>query len=169
MNFQALKAECIATSVYASGVYGGRNLKVTLPEVTPQTIEVNAAGGKLELPIWQQLAAMEASISKEGLDKSFLEAIKPEAFDLIINIVQKSVDADGTAAYEHVKVFMRVIPKGIPGMDITPGEQGEKQISFTVLSYQLSVDGTTYLHIDVVKGKCEVNGKDYMSEVNSML
>lgn len=169
MNFQALKAECIATSAYASGVQVGRNLKVTLPEVTPVTIEVNAAGGKLELPIWQQLEAMEASLSKEGLDKSFLETIRPEAFDLIFNIVQKSVDADGTATYEHVKVFLRVIPKGIPGMDMTPGEQGDKQISFSVLSYQLSVEGKTFLHIDVVKGKCEVNGKDYMNEVNSML
>lgn len=169
MNYQALKAECVASSVYASGEQVGTNIKVTLPEVTPQIIEVNAAGGKLEIPVWQQLSAMEASITKEGLDKAFLESIKPEAFDLIVNIVQKSVDSDGTSKHEHVKVFLRVIPKGIPSFDITPGEQGEKQIAFSVLSYQLSVEGKAYMHIDVLKGKCEINGKDYMSDVVSML
>lgn len=169
MKFQELKGACIASSVYAKGEQIGYNIPIKLPEVTPVIVEIQAAGGKLELPVWQQVEVMEASITKTGVSKEFLESLTPEPFDLISNVAQQSVSADGTSTAQHIKAFMRVIPKSAPGVEITAGEASENELPFTVLSYQLYVDGNKYLDIDVVKGVCWINGKDYSESIRSML
>ena len=117
MKFQELKGACIASSVYAKGEQIGYNIPIKLPEVTPVIVEIQAAGGKLELPVWQQVEAMEASITKTGVSKEFLESLTPEPFDLISNVAQQSVSADGTSTAQHIKAFMRVIPKSAPGVE----------------------------------------------------
>lgn len=169
MTFQDLSGAVIATSVYASGTQIAGNIPVKLPEITPKLVEITAAGGTLEIPVWQLIDAMESSISKTGLDKSYAQVITPEAFDLIINIVQQSVSADGTTTPQHIKAYQRVIPKSAPGLELTPGESGENEITFSVLSYQLYLDGSKVLDIDVPKGICFVGGKDYSEGVRNML
>lgn len=169
MNFVPLKADCIATSAYVDGDLIGINIPLTMPEITPATIEVRAAGGMITLPIVQQLQSMETTLTKNGLDEKFLSMLKPEPFDLMFNIVQQSVDSDGISKMEHIKVFERVIPKSIASFGVTPGEQGDKQVTFTVLTHKIIVDGREYLNIDPLKGIYKVNGVDYNDKVRSML
>ncbi len=169
MKIQNLKGAILATSVYAGGTQIGVNIAGTLPEVAPETTEVTAAGGIIELPVLSKLQAMEASITKQGIDAAWLKALQPEPFDLIMNFVQQSVSPDGTSSIDHIKAFMRVVPKVIPGIEGTYGEASENEITFSVFNYRLTVNGSTYLHADPVNGIYKVNGKDYMSKITSML
>lgn len=169
MTFKDLKGAYIATSVYAAGDQIGVNIPVTLPEITPVTAEIQAAGGKIELPVWQKVEAMEASITLTGIDKNFLRAMTPEPFDLIINIAQQSVAADGSSSVDHIKVFLRVVPRSAPSLAVTPDESGENELPFSVLSYQLYLNGEKLFEIDVLKGKCLINGKDYSKAIHSIL
>lgn len=169
MKIQELKGAILATSVYCGGVQIGVNVAVTLPEVLPETTEVTAAGGTVELPVYSKLQGMEATVTKQGIDKAWLKAVTPDPQDLIVNIVQQSVSPDGISTPEHIKAFLRVVPKGSPGVEASYGEASENEIAYTVLSYRLTVNGSTFLHADPVKAIYEVNGKDYMGNIKSML
>lgn len=169
MKVTALKGAVLATSVYSGGSQIGVNVTISLPEVTPATTEVTAAGGTLELPVLNKLDAMEATVTKQGIGAAWLNALKPEPVDLIANIVQQSVSADGTSTPQHIKAYLRAVPKTIPAVEATYGEALEGDITFSVLSYKLTKDGKTYLHIDPVKGIYKVNGKDYAEQVRAMI
>lgn len=169
MNIKNLKGAVLASSVYCDGFQIAVNATINLPEVAPETTEVTAAGGTLELPVTSKISAMEASISKQGIDRDWLNALQQKPYDLIVNIVQQSVGADGTNTPEHIKAFLRVVPKAIPAIEASYGELMEQEISLAVLSYKLVVNGSTYFHIDPVKGIFKVNGKDYNADILSMI
>lgn len=169
MKVTSLKGAVLATSIYSGGSQIGVNVTISLPEVTPSTTEVTAAGGTLELPVLTKLDAMEASLTKQGIDSEWLKALKPEPMDIIANIVQQSVAPDGTSTPQHIKAYLRAVPKTMPAIEATYGEAIEGEITFSVLSYKLTSDGSTFLHIDPVKGIYKVNGKDYAAKVKAMI
>lgn len=169
MNFKTIRSEIVATSVYARGEQVGVNVPVILPAITPETVTVQAAGGKIVLPIWQQLTAMEATVTLKGLDDSFLKSITPRPFDLIVNSVQTAIEADGTSDYDSIKAYMRVIPKSAPAVTAATSAVIENKLAFSVLSYKLEVNGQVYLDIDVPKGRCIIDGNDYMDKVRSLI
>ncbi len=169
MNIQNLKGAVMATSVYAAGVQIGVNVNVTLPTITPASAEVTAAGGTINLPVTSKIEAMECTVTKTGIDKAWLQAVKPEAFDLIVNIVQQNIAPDGKTTPEHIKAFMRVVPSAVNGLDASYGEVSENELTFSVLSYKLTVNGETYTHVDPVKGLFIVKGYDYNDDIKSML
>ena len=169
MKIQNLKGAILATSIYSGGKQIGVNLTITLPEVTPETTEANAAGGTIELPVCSKIAAMETTISKQGIAPEWLQTLSHDPVELIANIVQQSVSPDGTSSVDHIKVFMRAALKNIPGIEASYGETSENELVFSVLSYRLTVNGRTYLHADPVNGIYKVNGKDYMGEIKSLL
>lgn len=169
MEIQALKGACMASSVYADGVQVGVNIGVSLPEVAMTETEVNAAGGVIALPVWTKLEAMECSITKQGVDPEWLRCMKPEPFDLTVNIVQQSMQTDGTQKAEHIKAHLRVVSKGIPQIEASYGESMEQEVKLSVISYKLIVDGAEYLHVSPKDGIFSVNGKDYSDGIKSML
>ncbi len=169
MNIQNLKGAVMATSVYAAGTQIGVNVHITLPTLTPTSAEVTAAGGTINLPITSKIEAMECTITKTGIDKEWLKAVKPEAFDLIANIVQQSVAPDGRTTPDHIKAYMRVAPSAINGLEASYGETSENELTYSVLSYKLTVNGETYTHVDPVKGFFIVGGHDYNDAIKSML
>lgn len=169
MNTELLKLSCVASSVYKGSDLVGRNVTITLPAVTPATVDVMAAGGTITMPIWQRIGAMETTVSTQGIDDQYAALVTPEPFDLVYNIVQQAVQSDGTSKSEHIKTFSRVIPKVQPGFDLKPGEQADIKIPYSVLSYRVVKDGKEILNVDIPNGKLEVNGKNYMDDINSML
>lgn len=169
MKIQNLKGAILATSVYCGGKQIGVNVTITLPEVTPETTEANAAGGTIELPVCSKIAAMESTVSKQGVDPEWLQTLSHDPQELIANIVQQSVSPDGTSTTDHIKAFMRVALKSIPGIEASYGEASENELPFSVFSYRLVINGRTYLHADPVNAIYKVNGKDYMSKITSML
>lgn len=168
MDIKDLKGAILASSVYIDGKQAAVNAALTLPEITPSTVEIMAAGGTIEVPVFSKLEAMEASITLQGINGDVLDQLTPERHWLTCNLVQQSVGADASKA-EHVKATLIVIPKTVPSIEATYGEASETEITFSVLAYKLTVDGKVRLHVDPVKGYYKVNGKNYGKEITSLI
>ena len=168
MNVKDIKGEVMASSAYLDGKQIGVNLTMTLPGITPSTVEIVAAGGTIELPVYSKLEAMEASITLQGIHGDVIKKLTPERHNLTVNIVQHSVGAD-KSKHEHIKAHLEVVPKEMPGIESTFGEQTETELPLSVLSYKLIVDGKVVLHVDPIKAIYKVNGKNYAKDYTSKI
>lgn len=169
MNIDAFRGAVLAESVYAGDQLIALNTSITLPDVSATTADLTTVGGIISMPNFHRIESMECSISKHGLDKSWVATIKPEAFDLIANIVQQKTANDGAYEPEHLKAYLRVIPKTIAGGDFGYGDNIERDLTFEVISYKLTINGELALHVDKPNGIFNVGGKDYNEKVRSML
>ena len=168
MQFIDIKGAILADTVYVDGELVGREITVTLPDVSFATAE-HKAMGTLELPMLGQLEAMESSVTKTGYDKGVAQLTAPEAKNLEFRFVHDSINSDNIATPEGCKAFMRAVPKILPGGDLEPGSKTEQQITFAVSRYQLIVGGVEICLIDQLKGILRINGKDYAKSINSLL
>lgn len=169
MKTHDLKGSVLADSVYLGSVLLGNNATFERPEIMPAEAEVNAVSGRVNLPNFNDIDPMECTVTLQGIHRDVLAALTPEPHDLIVNIVQHSADAAGTTRAEHIKIYMRAIPRGVPALSATYGEIVDFAQTFDVHSYRQTVDGTTYTHIDPVNGIVIVNGKNYADSVTSLL
>lgn len=106
MQFIDIKGAILADTVYVDGELVGREITVTLPDVSFATAE-HKAMGTLELPMLGQLEAMEASVTKTGYDKGVAQLTAPEAKNLEFRFVHDSINSDNIATPEGCKAFMR--------------------------------------------------------------
>lgn len=70
-----LKGPIIGTTAYDEGKLVGKDVTITLPSVTPVTADFRAMG-TLTLPLPGQIEAMEASITKIGVDNGLRSLVK---------------------------------------------------------------------------------------------
>lgn len=169
MNIDSYRGSVLASTVYAGDQCIGVNVNVSLPDVSASTADLTTLGGIVSMPNFHKIDSMEVTITKHGIDKGWMAAIKPEAFDLIINIAQQRVSLEGNSAPEHVKAYLHVLPKTIAGGDFNWGDNIEKDLTFEVLSYKLTVNGESALHVDKLNGIFKVGSVDYNEAVHAML
>lgn len=166
--FLPIKGAVLANTCYKDGVLVAKDVTLTLPSVNYVTAEHNAMG-KIELPMLGQIEAMEASVTKKGYDSGLAKLAMPEAMSLEFRFVQDSIGSDNVATQEGCRVFMRAVPKTLPGSDLEPGAVGDTQITFAVTRYQLFVGGEEICLIDQLNGIQRINGTDYAKSINSLL
>lgn len=166
--FIPINGPVVANTAYVDNTLVARDVAVTLPEVTPQSTDVQAMG-TLSLPIWQLIENMEAAITKIGLDKGLRSMLRPEPLALEIRWVQTVTDAGGATKEVGCKSFMRGIPNKIPGVSLTVGEASENEVTMTLTRYQLFVDGQEMFLIDRLAGIVRIAGKDYADALGSLL
>lgn len=169
MKTHDLKGSILADSVYIGSVLLGNNATIELPEVMPADAEVNAVSGRVNLPNFNDLDPMECTVTVQGVRSDVLATLTPEPHDLIANILQHSATPTGETRAEHIKVYLRVIPRGVPSISATYGEVVDFAQPFVVHSYRVTVDGRTFLHVDPVNGIVEMNGTNYAKKVTSLL
>ena len=167
-GFMNINGPVVANTVYVGGQLVARDVAITLPEITPQTADVQALG-TLSLPIWQLLENRELAITKIGADNGLRAMIKPEPLSLEARWVQTVTDAGGVTKEVGCKAFMRGIPSKIPGLGLTPGEASEGECTFSLTRYQLMVDGAELFLIDRLAGIVKIGGKDYAAALSSLL
>lgn len=157
-----------ANTLYCDKVLCGKNVGVTLPEVTPETVEVNA-GGPIDLPISGQIGSMELAITKTGLDDKLGLLAAPERHDIEIRAVQDVLQNNGKKVVKPIKAFLGVIPKSTPGLAFEMGEASENEFTYECLRYQLYVDNVEQWCIDKANGVFRYHGKDYGRDIESLL
>ena len=167
-GFMNINGPVVANTVYVDNTLVARDVAMTLPEVTPQTADVQALG-TLSLPIWQLLDNMELAITKIGADNGLRSMIKPEPLALEARWAQTMTDANSVTKEVGCKAFMRGIPSKIPGLGVTPGEASESECTFTLTRYQLMVDGAEMFLIDRLAGIVRINGKSYTDSLDNLL
>ena len=166
--FLPIQGAVLANTCYKDGELVAKDVTLTLPSVNYRTAEHNAMG-VMELPMQGQIEAMEASVTKKGYDTGLAKLAKPEPMSLEFRFVQDSIDSNNVSSPEGCRVFMRAVPKTLPGSDLEPGEVGETQITFAVTRYQLFVGGEEICLIDQLNGIQRIYGTDYAKSINSLL
>ncbi|MDO5574435.1 MAG: phage major tail tube protein [bacterium] len=156
-------------TVYNEGTLVAKDVKITLPEVTPATTEAKAMG-TMELPMRGQIESMESSITRIGVDMGLAKLMTMDSKTIEVRWAQEVTKADGSTNIEGCKAFLRCVPKVLmPGMDIEPGGSVETEIPLAVTRYQLYIGGQEVCCIDRLSQICRINGKDYYSEIASVL
>lgn len=158
-----------ANSVYCSGQLCARDAVVTLPAVVPTVGEIRAMG-TIEMPNPMALEAMECAITKQGISKELGPLCSMRYQPLEVRWVQDVMYSDGTTRPEGCKAFMRAASKGgIPGLSLEVGSPSENELTLSVVRFQLIAGGTEIVLADQLNGILRINGKDYASEVMSLL
>lgn len=163
-----LKGPVLADTAYDEGKLVAKDVAITLPTVTPATADFRAMG-TLTLPMLGQIEAMEAAITKIGIDLGLRSLVKFESRTLEFRWVQDVKQSDGSTKTEGCKAFIRAVSKTIPGLSIDPGNPVESEIPMAVSRYQLFVGGTEYWLIDQLNQIMRVGGVDYCKDIRSLL
>lgn len=163
-----IKGAVVGATVYANGDLVAKDVSITLPAVTPLTYSFTA-GGTMDLPIHGLTEAMEATITKIGVDLGLLALIKPGVLDLEVRWVQESIDNNGNKTVEGCRAYLKGHSKGAPGVTVTVGESSENPVAIAVTRYRLVVSGKEHLLIDKLKDIYKINGTNIMDKVNSLL
>lgn len=168
MPFIEIAGPVVSDTAYCDDELVAKDVTLTLPEVSPTMVDI-AAMGTSSIPIWQYLEDMEAVINKVGVDMGISKAVRPESQSYEFRWVQLAFDKNGNYRNVGCKAFIRGIPKKIPGIELTPGESPEGEIPIAVTRYALYVDGEELWLIDRLSNILKINGKDYSSNIESML
>jgi P2 family phage contractile tail tube protein len=163
-----LKGPILANTVYSNGVLVAKGVTVTLPSVTPMTADYRAMG-TVTLPMPGVIEAMEASITKIGVDLGLRSLLKLESTTLEFRWAQDVKKSDGSSKVEGCKAFVRGVPKGIPGLSVDPGSTSENEVTIAATRYQLFVDGEEYWLIDQLNQIMKIGGTDYAKDIVSFL
>ena len=142
-----LKGPILADTVYIGGTLVAKDVTIALPAVTPVTADFKAMG-TYTAPILGQIEAMEASVTKIGIDLGLRNMMKLESKTIEIRWAQDVKQADGS-------------------MD--PGNTSENEATFAVSRYQLYVGGAEYWLIDQLNTILRVGGVDYAKDIRSLL
>ena len=156
-----LKGPILADTVYIGGTLVAKDVTIALPAVTPVTADFKAMG-TYTAPILGQIEAMEASITKIGIDLGLRNMMKLESKTIEIRWAQDVKQADGSTKTEGCKA-------GIPGLSVDPGNTSENEATFAVSRYQLYVGGAEYWLIDQLNTILRVGGVDYAKDIRSLL
>ena len=163
-----LKGPILADTVYVDGKLVAKDVTVTLPGVTPVTA-VFRAMGTMTMPILGQIEAMEAAITKIGIDLGLRTLVKLESKTIEFRWAQDVKTSDGSTKTEGCKAFIRAMPKTIPGLSVDPGAASENELTFAVSRYQLFVDGAEFWLIDQLNQIMRIDGVDYCKTIRSLL
>jgi P2 family phage contractile tail tube protein len=163
-----LKGPILADTVYCDGVLSAKDVTITLPAVTLVTADFKAMG-TYTAPLTGQIEAMEASITKIGIDYGLRNIVKLQSKTLEIRWAQDVKYADGSSKTEGCKAFLRSVPKLIPGLSVDPGNLSENEITLAVSRYQLFVAGNEFWLIDQLNTIMRVDGVDYAKDLRSVL
>lgn len=163
-----LKGPILADTVYVDGVLSAKDVTITLPAVTLVTADFKAMG-TYTAPLTGQIEAMEASITKIGVDYGLRNIVKLQSKTLEVRWAQDVKYADGSSKTEGCKAFMRCVPKLIPGLSVDPGNLSENEITLAVSRYQLFVAGNEFWLIDQLNTIMRVDGMDYVKDLRSVL
>lgn len=166
-GFMDICGPVIANTVYVDNQLAARDVTMTLPEVTPLTADLQAAG-TLTMPVWQLLDNMELAITKIGVDLGLRRLITPQPIAIEARWVQTVTDANGATRNVGCKAFLRGVPNKIPGIALTPGEASENECTITIWNYRLVVDGVDYHNIGRFANKLVIAGVN-VSDYQNML
>ena len=166
-GFMDIVGPVISDTFYVENQLAAKDVTITLPEVTPLTADLQAAG-TLTMPVWQLLDNMTMTITKIGVDMGLRRMITPQPTSMESRWVQTVTDANGATKNVGCKAFVRGVPTSIPGISLTPGEAGENECSITVWNYRLVVDGIDYINVGRFSNKLVIAGVD-LANYQSML
>lgn len=163
-----IKNAVVADKCYCDNKLAAQDVAVTLPAVNFLTTEVNAMG-TMDVVIAGLIEAMEAAITKIGIDTGLGKMLTPTKHSFEFRWVQNVLKTSGKTEPEGCKAFITGVPKGVPATGLEIGSSIESEISISCTRYQLFCGGSEILCIDRLSQICRINGVDYYAKISSLL
>ena len=157
----------IGCNLYVDSALVAQEVDVTLPTITPMTADLKAMGTWTPA-IWGRLESLEAGVTKIGIDDGYISMISPEQIQLEARWVADKITADGQTVV-GMKAFMTGTLKDIPGHTINVGSQLSSELKFELTRYELYEDNKEVVLVDRKTQQLKINGKDYYSDIASLL
>lgn len=162
------KGAILATSVYVDGKLGADDAEIVPPDVEFLTATLQAAG-ELTVPLAGLVSDMEFGITVAGASKELNALSQPEQHTVVCNAVQQVVGINGAVSEEQVKYTVTGFGKKVPSATAKQGEASSQAYTISVISYKMAVNGEEITNINKLSGDCVVNGKNYGSNIRSLL
>lgn len=162
------KNAVLADTCYCDNQLAAKDVSVSLPAVNFLTSEVKAMG-TMDVILPGLIEAMEATITKIGIDTGLGRMLTPTKHSYEFRWAQNVLKADGTTAPEGCKAFITGVPKGVPSTGLEVGSNIESEIAIGCTRYQLFCAGKEILCIDRLSQICRINGTDYYKKISSFL
>ena len=166
--WQDIKNAVLADTCYCDKKLAAKDVSITLPAVNFLTSEVKAMG-TMDVILPGLIEAMEATITKVGIDQGLGSMLTPKKHNFEFRWAQNVIKSDGNSKSEGCKAFLTAVPKGVPGATVEIGSNIESEISIGCTRYQLYCGGKEILCIDRLNQICRINGKDYYKSISSLL
>ena len=163
-----IKGPVVADTVYADSKLVAKDVALTLPGIEFMTADVQAMG-TMSVPLIGLLENMELSITKIGIDSGLSRMNRLEKQNFEFRWVQNVVKSDGSTSAEGCKAFLRTMPGSFPETGVEVGSAAEHENTYNVTRMQIYANGVEILLVDRLSQILRINGKDYMSKVNSLL
>ena len=158
----------VGSSTYVNGNKVERDYGFTLPNVEFVIAEINAHG-TMGVPVPLRLECMEQAVPTAVADEGCAVMVVGEPIDIEHRWVYLKINANGSTTNVGCKAYLHCLPKGIPEVEIAPGEITETEPTYTVTRYRLVHDGKELFVIDRLANKISINGKDYAVDIEAML
>ena len=158
----------LADSLYVDKTKAAEDVSFELPSLALQTADLQAMG-TLSLPIAGLLDDMTMTITKIGVDKGYGSMNKLKKMAMEFRWIQDKVNASGDVTHVDYEAFLNVVPQEIPGISVEVGSATELGGTYTVLRYQLYVDGAAVLMVARLNQILKINGVDYMADTKKLL
>lgn len=168
MAWQDKKNAVLADTCYCDNKLAAQDVSVSLPAVNFLTTEVNAMGS-MDVVLAGLIEAMEATITKIGLDVGLGSMLTPTKHNYEFRWAQNVLKSDGTSEPEGCKAFITGVPKGVPATGLEIGSNIESEISISCTRYQLFCAGKEILCVDRLSQICRINGTDYHKKISSLI
>ena len=163
-----IKGPVVADTVYSGNTLVAKDTSFTLPGISFLTADVQAMGN-MSVPLIGLLENMELAITKIGIDKGLGSMNKLEKQNFEFRWVQNVVKADGSQAVEGCKAFVRTLPGSFPETGVELGSAAEQENTYNVTRMQIYANGEEIVCVDRLSQILRINGKDYYSEISSLL
>jgi P2 family phage contractile tail tube protein len=142
--------------------------KMTLPESEFETTDYSGGGtaGSVTVPVLGAVKPMKFSIDWQSISPAQGRISAGTTRTLQARAAQQVLDpATGEITIGVVSAIMGIyVTKHTTGT-LEGGKKGGASTECSVRTYKLTIDGETYIDIDVLNGKCIMGTKDYMSDV----
>ena len=168
MAWQDMKNAVLADTCYCDNQLAAKDVSVNLPAINFLTTEVKAMG-TMDVVLAGIIEAMEATITKIGIDVGLVRMSTPTKHSYEFRWAQNVLKADGTTAPEGCKAFITGVPKGVPAASLEIGSNTESEITIGCSRYQLFCGGKEILCVDRLSQICRINGTDYYKSIASLL
>lgn len=163
-----IKGPVVADTAYADSTLVAKDVAFTLPGIEFLTADVQAMGN-MTVPLIGLLENMELSITKIGVDNGLRRMNRLEKQNFEFRWVQNVVKSDGSTATEGCKAFVRTMPGSFPELGVKVGSATEAENTYNVTRLQIYANGVEICCVDRLAQILRINGKDYMSKINSLL
>lgn len=166
--WQDKKNAVLADTCYCDNQLAAQDVAINLPAVNFLTTEIKAMG-TMDVVLAGLIEAMEATITKIGIDTGLGRMLTPTKHNYEFRWAQNVLKADGTTKPEGCKAFITGVPKGVPATGLELGSNIENEIAIGCSRYQLFCNGKEIVCIDRLSQICRINGTDYYKNIASLL